>query len=329
MRGDSGCVTRTPALGPSSDMNETHASSRSEAEAIREWIERYDPRLLSPHQRTHLLPRLRELVLAAEFPTLGYARAAMSRAVHLIADMAEPEVVDLDGLLSELNVAVWSHGRSGCRIPSAQDVSSVRRLLDVAQGLGPRRETAAQAAEPLPVFTAVEFEVLAGVARSDADMRMLVAVVGAGVWGPETDEAQIAVIDDVPWVLLAGGARRAVDPALLEVLPTVPAGPVRMDGWHNLTRRASRRGVKLTQYRARDAWAARLLSEARPAVQVIRELGIHRDTIAAVPPLLELPAPELMREMLRGQPRGDWRDDSDRHVHTQSATPTRALEVEP
>ena len=160
-------------------------------------------------------------------------------------------------------------------------------------------------------------------------MRMLVAVVGAGVWGPETDEAQIAVIDDVPWVLLAGGARRAVDPALLEVLPTVPAGPVRMDGWHNLTRRASRRGVKLTQYRARDAWAARLLSEARPAVQVIRELGIHRDTIAAVPPLLELPAPELMREMLRGQPRGDWRDDSDRHVHTQSATPTRALEVEP
>ena len=102
-----------------------------------------------------------------------------------------------------------------------------------------------------------------------------------------------------------------------------------MDGWHNLTRRASRRGVKLTQYRARDAWAARLLSEARPAVQVIRELGIHRDTIAAVPPLLELPAPELMREMLRGQPRGDWRDDSDRHVHTQSATPTRALEVEP
>lgn len=327
MRGDSGCVTRTSALGPSSDMNETHASLRSEAEAIHEWINRYEPRLLSPHQRTHLLPRLRELVVAAEFPTLNYARTAMSRAVRFIADMASPEVVDLGEVLSEVNVAAWSHGRAGRRTPSPQEVSSVRRLLGLAQDLGPRRETAAAAPRTLPEFTADEFEVLAGVARSDADMRMLVAVVGAGVWGPETDDAYIDIVDDVPWVLLADGARRAADPALLEVLPTVPAGRVRMEGWNNLTRRASRRGVKLTQYRSRDAWAARMLRKAQPAVEVIRDLGIHRDTIAAVAPLLELPAPEEIREMLRGQPRGDWRDKIDRHGHPQSATPTRALEV--
>src|SRR5690606_12646127 len=77
---------------------------------------------------------------------------------------------------------------------------------------------------------------------------------------------------------------------------------------------------KLTQYRARDAWAVRMLSEALPAVQVIRNLGIHRETIAAVAPLLELPAPEETREMLRGQPRGDWRRERDRPGRPQPAT---------
>lgn len=322
-------MTRTVGWGPSGGMDETHTSTWTEADAIREWIERYEPRLLSPHQRTHLLPRLRELVLAGEFSTLSYARAAMSRAVRFISDMASPEVVDVGEVLSEVNIAAWSHGRPGCRIPSAQDVSSVRRLLAVAQGLRPRRETAARAAETLPVFTADEFGVLGTVTRSDEDTRMLVAVVGAGMWGPEADGAYIDVVDGVPQVRLANGATREVDPALLEALPTVSAGRVQMEGWNNLTRRASRRGVKLTQYRARDAWAARMLSDALPAVQVIRNLGIHRETIAAVAPLLELPAPEETREMLRGQPRGDWRRERDRHGRPQPATSDAGPEVEP
>ena len=105
------------------------------------------------------------------------------------------------------------------------------------------------------------------------------------------------------------------------------AGPVTMADWHNLTRRASRAGVKLTQYRARDAWAARMLSEPRPAAEVIKDLGIRRETIAAVAPLLDLPAPEEMQKMLRGQPRGDWRDPRDGHGHPQSATCDADLEV--
>lgn len=321
-------MTRTATWGPSSDMNETNAVTEGEAGAIREWVERFNPRLLSPHQRTHLLPRLRELVLSADFPTLSHARASMSRAVGFIADMASPEVVDLGEVLSEVNVAAWSHGRPGRPAPSPQEVSSVRRLLRLHHGLSPRCETAAPSNRTRSLFTSGELEVLGRVADgSDADLRMLIAVVGAGAWGPETDGARIDVADGVPWVVLANGGRRPVDPALLEALSRVPAGPVPMEGWHNLTRRASRSGVKLTQYRARDAWAARMLSEPRPAVEVIRDLGIRRETIAAVAPLLDLPAPEEMRKMLRGQPRGDWRDARDGHGHPQSATSDADLEV--
>ncbi len=126
------------AWARSADMHETNDATGAEAEAIREWIARYEPRLFSPLQRTHLLPKLRELILAAEFPTLNFARTAMSRSVRFIADTSSPETMDLGELLSEVNVAAWSHGRLGRPAPSPQEVSSVRRLLRLHHALSPR-----------------------------------------------------------------------------------------------------------------------------------------------------------------------------------------------
>lgn len=310
-------------------MHETEVPIEGESEAIREWIAQYEPRLLSAAQREHLLPELRKLILAAEFATLGYARAAMSRAVRFVADTAAPEVTDLDQVLTELNLAAWSHGGMGRAAPPApQDVSSIRRLLRLRHGLDREVRGAAQTPVARPAFSPDELEVLARVAsKRDSDIRMLVAVVGAGVWGPETSSAVIRVVDGVPCVVLSEGARRDVDPDLVRLFPEAPEGRVCMDGWHNLTRRAARRGVKLTQYRARDAWAVRVLKEPRPAVEVIRGLGFHRDTIAAVALLLELPHPDELRGMLRGQRHGDWRPGTSHHVQPQFATSEADLEV--
>ena len=308
-------------------MNESNAPVPGEHDAIREWLASYEPQLLSPSQRTHLLPDLRDLVIAADFTSLTSARTAMSRAVRFIADMASPEVTELDRLLTELNIAAWTHGGVGREPCSAAEASSVRLLLRARDGLTPVSSATTSRATRLP-FTLEELVVLAGLTTgSEADARMLVAVVGAGLSGPDTTGASIEIVDGVARVVLRAGAVREVDSTLIGLLPQLSDGPVCMNNWRKFARWARCAGVELTQYRARDSWAARILSEPRPSVEVIRSLGIHCETIAAVAPLLELPGRVELRAMLRDQRRGDWPADTAVHGALQSATSSADVEV--
>ena len=77
--------------------------------AIRRRVATHQSVLLSDVQAADLLPALRVLVLDADPSSAADAAATLSSACRFLADEAPESGCDLDVLLTEANVARWSH----------------------------------------------------------------------------------------------------------------------------------------------------------------------------------------------------------------------------
>lgn len=134
-----GCV----AVGPVRTMQVMNSSPASES-YVSKMVAAYRSKVLSEAQTSRWLPRLKELVVAAEPCSTKKVTLYLAAGCRFLADMSDTGEESVDELLCDAMVARWSHRfGSQCRTDSTLGnyLGSLNRLVDTKKGLPTQRRT--------------------------------------------------------------------------------------------------------------------------------------------------------------------------------------------
>ena len=274
-------------------------------DAIRIYLDGYQTRLLRPTQAEALLPELRRLVAAVPPTSRQDAKVLMSSACRFLADVSRDRDGDLDALLTDVEVARWSHMQKAGSMPDgtlANHLGRLQRLLRVRQGLPGRIAVRGEGRSPEPPYSPGEAAALvaAGFGAGSGPGAAVVALLGAGVAVPDSVGSRLSVEDGRLRCMTADGTVRTVVAAVAALAPSESASSTTKDDWQLARQAADEAGLTLSVNRGRQTWRVLSLCEDRPVADIMRATGIGAKALDATRPHLPAVPASAVDALLRG-----------------------------
>lgn len=272
---------------------------------IRTYLDGYRTKLLSPAQAEAVLPALRMLVAAVPPTRREDAKGLMSSACRFLADVSCDRPCDLDLLLTDAEVASWSHVQKAGQMSDgtlANHLGRLECLLRVRRGLPGRIAVRGAGTQPEPPYSLDEMAALVAAAfgAGDGPGAAVVALLGAGVAVPDSVGARLAVDDAALRCLTADGVGRTVVAAIAALVPSHLGSSTSKDDWQLARRAADHAGLVLSVNRGRQTWRVLSLREARPVAQIMRTADLGDKALNAALPHLPPVAASVADTLLRG-----------------------------
>ena len=272
---------------------------------IRTYLDAYQTRLLSPTQADAVLPTLRELVAAVPPTSRQDAKVLTSSACRFLADVSRDRECDLDGLLTDVEVARWSHEQKAGAMPDgtlANHLGRLECLLRVRRGLPGRIAVRGDRSQPEAPYSAAEVAALlaAAFAAGDGPGATVVALLGAGIAVPDSVGSRLRSEEGTVWCVTADGAVRTVVAAVAALVRLSPLPPAADGDWTLARRAADEAGLSLSVTRGRQTWRVLSLCEDRPVADIMRATGIGAKALDAARPHLPAVPASVVDALLRG-----------------------------
>lgn len=272
---------------------------------VKTYLDGYQTRLLNPTQAEALLPELRRLVAAVPPTSRQDAKVLMSSACRFLAEVSRNRDGDLAGLLTDVEVARWSHVQKAGSMSDgtlANHLGRLQRLLRVRRGLPGRIAVRGESCPPEPPYSPGEVAALvaAGFGAGDGAGAVVVALLGAGVAIPDSVGSRLGVEDGRLRCVTADGTLRTVVAAVAALTPSQSASSTTTDDWQLARQAADEAGLTLSVNRGRQTWRVLSLCEDRPVADIMRATGIGAKALDATRPHLPAVPASTVDALLRG-----------------------------
>jgi hypothetical protein len=226
--------------------------------------------------------RLLELARATAPETPLKAGTLLSSACRFLADVAPTCSCDVDDLLTEANVARWSHRarRDGMDDGTlANHLGRLNRLLRAKSGHGPVEPKRASRRDRRPPYRPSELVALAeALAVTDpAAASAVTAGAGAGVVVPNLAGATINADPSDVVVITAGGERKLLTPRWHQLAARLDGTTMDRAAW--VRARTTVDGEPLNSRRIHLTWVVDALDASRPLRNVLDETGLRYTTV--------------------------------------------------
>lgn len=273
--------------------------------AVAAMVATYRSKVLSEAQSSRWLPRLKELVVAAEPCSTKKATLYLAAGCRFLADMSDTGEESVDELLCDAMVARWSHrfgsqGRTDSTLGNY--LGSLNRLVDTKKGLPTQRRTPSTGptglAAPLSMDQVAEI-FSAAFAMDPAVAAALVIGVGANRPG----RAGVGAVVHVAGQTVSADSKSTelwVVDAIVPLAERVAGVTVEEHCWAVLRSIAAEHGVLDLTDVARATHRVLALSEDRCVVDAARRHRLGYDSIDAARPHLPKNPAGRAAELLRG-----------------------------
>jgi hypothetical protein len=274
-----------------------------DSDSIRQAVNAYRPKVLSPEVAEQVLPRLRELTLLASPRDLKDATNLLGSGCRLIADTFRDHGSEVDKLMTEHRVALWSHQQtSGMNKHTMRNhLTHLGHLVRAAKGEHPRR--ASHVERPLrPVYDVDALIALASsLTSADAGAAaVLLAAAGAGLVPAKSTGGTIRSTGATAWVSI-DGIDAPVEPAWVGVAAQLDGADIDDRAWRRGSAAAARTAVgALDRHTVDRTWVLSRLKRGGPAGEVLRVLGRGYDAVSDAVCLLPEASDVEIRRRLRG-----------------------------
>jgi|GEM_PF-3709688 hypothetical protein len=287
-------------------MDITHAPQNPTLDPdIQQAIDGYRPKLLNATQAAQALPRMRHHVSQSAPPTPHEARNRLISLSRLLADVAPPDSCDVDALLTEHSVSVWSHRQAatgGAPNTLKNHLARLNHLLRAKAGARP-----ALPREPRPsphrdiydpdAVLALGWELILSDPPAAASV---LAGGGAGIVVPDVLGSHIGAVDR-SLVLQTLDGSTGIAPAWIDLAHRLIGVSINQAAWNRARRHATAGPLgELSHHKLRLTWAVALIESAPNAATALRRRGLGDRAIDAAVPHLDTPSPSKRDQLLRG-----------------------------
>ena len=271
-------------------MNEKHAQPSPEVHAeIKTKIATYQPKLLNPEQVETMLPRMRELVLAADPTSTQYAVNLLSTLARFLVDVVPAEGGNVDDFLTNVEIARWSNQQHGSKYTLSQNLGRLKQLLRVKAGL----PSQIQALHKVPLSpeplndNQLDLVINASIAAGEAACRGFAVAIGVGWTDRNSFGATLTQDDTAMWSMNTNNAKRAVHPIVNRLSSRWGDGVVREGDWFEFRQAALRQQVHINDTIARQTFRRLVFTLNEPVAVLMRHYQISWKAIKALMPHLD------------------------------------------
>jgi hypothetical protein len=271
-------------------MNQKHVQPSPEVHTeIKTKIAAYQSKLLNPEQVATMLPRMRELVLAADPKSMRDAKCLLSTLARFLVDVVPAEGGNVDDFLTNVEIARWSNQQHGSKYTLSQNLCWLKRLLRVKAGLPSQiRALHKVSLSPEPLNdNQLDLLINASIAAGEAACRGFAVAIGVG-WMDHTSFGATFIQDDTAmWSMNSNNARRAAHPIVDRVSSRWGDGVVREGDWFEFRQAALRQQVHINDTIARQTFRRLVFALNESVAVLMRRYQISYKAIEALMPHLD------------------------------------------